>query len=285
MDVWRGLESALRWGITQAGASSAETTVRGARVHFFDLVGQGKGPPIVLLHGLASSSSAFTRLMFQLTRRFRRVLVPDLPGNGFSPVPERGPLPLEEQEELMEDFLTQVAGPRAFLVGSSLGGALSLKLAVQRPELLSALCLLAPAGNQLPPERMEALLRNLEVTDDASARLFVGRLFHQVPWVARVTASRLTQVFGTPTVRSILSEARNIALLGPEELGSLRVPTLLLWGKSERLLPYESVDFFRAHLSAQARVEVVEGWGHVPHIERPTEVAHKLEGFADSLGL
>jgi pimeloyl-ACP methyl ester carboxylesterase len=94
VDFWTGVQNALRWNLVRMGASSAETRVDGVQVHFYDLAGQGKGPPIVLLHGLASSATSYARVMFLLTRRFRRVLVPELPGSGFSPEPSAGPLRL-----------------------------------------------------------------------------------------------------------------------------------------------------------------------------------------------
>jgi pimeloyl-ACP methyl ester carboxylesterase len=54
-----------------------------------------------------------------------------------------------------------------------------------------------------------------------------------------------------------------------------------LWGKSEKLLPFESVEYFRAHLPRQAGIEIVEGFGHVPQLERPKELVRRLSVFAD----
>lgn len=68
-------------------------------------------------------------------------------------------------------------------------------------------------------------------------------------------------------------------------LGSLTVPTLVLWGGSDGLLPSESVDYFRAHLPPHARVELVSGFGHVPQVERPAEVVKRIVAWADASGL
>jgi len=61
----------------------------------------------------------------------------------------------------------------------------------------------------------------------------------------------------------------------------LALPLLLLWGRSERLLPYVGIDYFRAHLPASAQIHEVPGFGHIPQIERPFEVAQRLIRFAD----
>jgi pimeloyl-ACP methyl ester carboxylesterase len=70
-------------------------------------------------------------------------------------------------------------------------------------------------------------------------------------------------------------------------IGSSKVsaPTLVLWGESEKLLPYEAVQYFRAYLLHHARLEVVKGFGHLPQLERPAEVVERLIRFADEAQL
>jgi hypothetical protein len=59
----------------------------------------------------------------------------------------------------------------------------------------------------------------------------------------------------------------------------------MLWGASEKLLPHEQLDWYRAHLPAGARIEVVPGFGHVPQMERPRELVERLHDFAGEIGL
>ena len=63
------------------------------------------------------------------------------------------------------------------------------------------------------------------------------------------------------------------------------MPTLLIWGQSEKLLPYEGLDFFRAHLPAHAEIHEVKGFGHMPQMEHPRAFVERLETFAASRGL
>jgi pimeloyl-ACP methyl ester carboxylesterase len=95
----------------------------------------------------------------------------------------------------------------------------------------------------------------------------------------------MPKVHNTPAVRAIRAMARVEDHLSPETLARVDVPTLLLWGSSEKLLPAEMLAYYRAHLPASARIEVVEGVGHVPQMERPRDTVRRLVAFAEETGL
>jgi pimeloyl-ACP methyl ester carboxylesterase len=92
-------------------------------------------------------------------------------------------------------------------------------------------------------------------------------------------------MYGTPAVHRVFATATADDCIPPEELGTLRMPVLLLWGQSDRLLPADGIDYFRAHLPPHAQVELVQGFGHVPQVERPIQVTRRLIRFADEAGL
>jgi pimeloyl-ACP methyl ester carboxylesterase len=66
----------------------------------------------------------------------------------------------------------------------------------------------------------------------------------------------------------------------PERLLKLSMPTLLVWGKSEKLLPYEGIEYFRAHLPKHAEIQEVERFGHIPQMERPQQLVELVLAFA-----
>ena len=86
-------------------------------------------------------------------------------------------------------------------------------------------------------------------------------------------------------MRALRSHAQERNHIPPALIAELRAPTLLLWGASEKLLPREQLEWYRAHLPAGARIEVVPGFGHVPQMERPRELVARLRGFAEEVGL
>ncbi|HCF62218.1 MAG TPA: alpha/beta hydrolase, partial [Myxococcales bacterium] len=112
-----------------------------------------------------------------------------------------------------------------------------------------------------------------------------GSVFHRPPLFRLLTAYAMRERMSSPAVRRLLQDAAGSAGLSPEELESLRPPTLLLWGRSERLLPYAGVGFFKAHLPADAEVQEVKGFGHAPQLERPKELCERIGSFLERRGV
>ncbi|MGO9832013.1 MAG: alpha/beta fold hydrolase [Myxococcaceae bacterium] len=285
MDLLLTLHTVVRRALVARGVESSLREVGGHAVHFYRLTGRGTGAPVVLVHGLAGNANGFARMLLGLASHFSCVYAVDLPGNGFSPLPESGPLALDEHLEVLHAFCQQVVGAPALVVGNSLGGALALTLAVQHPEDVCALGLLAPAGARLPPERFAELMGRLEVHTARDGLAFTRRLFHRAPVMALLFAPQMAKVHNTPAVRAIRAGATVEDHLSPEELARVEVPTLLLWGGSEKLLPPEMLAYYRQHLPPSARIEVVKAVGHVPQMERPREMVRRLADFAEDAGL
>jgi pimeloyl-ACP methyl ester carboxylesterase len=283
VDLLTPANRALRRLLQARGVDSRHVTVAGHSVHRYRLSGVGSGPPVVLLHGLGSGANAFSRVMFELQKNFRSVWALDLPGNGFSAMPEGGPVPLETHVRLLLEFLGTQVGEPAFLVGNSLGGAMSMIAASEAPQAVRALGLISPAGARVAPERLASLIQVLDVQNTAQARELTHRLFHKAPLTLRIFSNQLRVLYGSRAVRGVLEEMRAAEAINhvPEDrLQKLSMPTLLVWGRSEKLLPYEGIEYFRAHLPSHAEIHEVPLFGHVPQMERPSELVRLLLAFA-----
>jgi pimeloyl-ACP methyl ester carboxylesterase len=286
VDLLGGVQKVMRQMLVARGVESKVVSVAGQSVHTYELKGQGKGPPVVLVHGLGGSANGFAGLFLKLRHRFSRVLAVDLPGHGFSAEYCGGPVCVRGQFDVLRAWCEQVVGEPAFVVGNSLGGAMCVTLASEHPAFVRALGLVAPAGAALSPERLDALLSTFDVRTPAEARALTRRLFHKPPLPVMLFATELKKFYDTPTVQALAAEARATReSLTPEALRGLKMPVLLLWGGSERLLPAETLDYYRSHLPAHAQVHVVEGFGHIPQVERPDELVSHLVRFADAAGL
>jgi pimeloyl-ACP methyl ester carboxylesterase len=125
----------------------------------------------------------------------------------------------------------------------------------------------------------------LEVHTTREAVAFTRRLFHRTPLTAFLFAPQMVKVHSAPAVRFIRARATVEEHLSPETLNRVAAPTLLLWGASEKLLPLEMLAYFRRYLPSTARIEVIEGVGHVPQMERPKEIARRLAQFAEEAGV
>lgn len=268
------------------GVRSSMVDVAGQRLHHYELKGSGKGPTVLLVHGLGGTANGFARVFFGLARRFERVLAVDLPGHGFSPEYCLGPTCVRGQYNMLVEYSRKVVGGPAFVVGNSLGGALSVQLAAEHPELVKALGLVAPAGADVGHEHFVEVLQAMDVRTAEQSRALTRRLFHRPPVMMMLLADMVRGIYSTPAVKALSEDAlATREYLKPEVLQALAMPVLCVWGESEKLLPQQSLGFFRSHLPAHARVRVVERFGHIPQIERPDELVSELVQFADAAGL
>ena len=270
----------IRRTLIATGVASEVVQVKGRELHYYRAKGTGDGPPLMLVHGLGSSANAFFRTIAPLAKRFSEVFAIDLPGNGFSPVPAGGPIPLREHVEILISFRRDVIRKPVFLVGNSLGGGMALNFAFNDPTALKALGLVSPAGAQMSDERLKGLLQSFHVTDAKEARVLAHKLFAKPPLGLLVFADELRKMVSTETVRSAVREVTPAELCSPHDVSKLSMPVLLIWGQREKLLPYEGLDFFKQHLPPHSEIHEVEHFGHMPQMEHPRHFVERVERFA-----
>ena len=116
--------------------------VDGARIHYLD---EGSGPPLVLIHGLGGQMHNFTHSLLDRLKRDHRVIILDRPGSGYSSRPQHGSATLASQARTIAHFIDALGLDRPLVVGHSLGGAIALMLALDHPDKVGGLALLAPA--------------------------------------------------------------------------------------------------------------------------------------------
>jgi len=271
------------WG-RLCGIRTYTVRLNGCQVHFYAKRGVGGGPPAVLLHGLGASGLAYFKVFSSLAQKLSAVYALDFPGFGFSPLPPEGPLSLEAMAELAQSFLAEELQQPVFLFGHSMGGALAAQVASQNPERVRALCLWAPAGARISPEAAAGLSKLFEVHTARQARALLRRLFVHTPWYAEWFAGSFVPMLDTPAVRAIGASDMQ-RCLEPSVLHRLHMPTLLVWGACERLLPPEGIGYFREHLPKGAAVLEVKGFGHMPQWESPKKCMRIWWEFAQSRGL
>ena len=267
------------------GAESWTTSLAGQRVHRYAFTGHGRGPAVLLLHGLGGSASSVAPLVPALLPLAPRVVLLELPGHGRSPDPPAGPLAAREYGAVVIACAEEMArehGGKVAIAGNSLGGALALYAAHMRPDLCAGVVGMNPAGAELSDEAMGALPRSFP-DPNAGAAEMARLLFHRTPWPFWLVARDFARHWGTPTVQRILDDARagNDRSLGIEVLTDIHVPVLILWGAEDRLLPLRSVeDFGRI---AGVRVTMLQGCGHVPQLEKPALTRRAVAEFLREL--
>lgn len=271
-------EKLARYAMNRRGLASRFVDVAGVRLHVYDGRGGGSLPPLVLLHGLGSGGAAFAGLVRHLSPHVGRIIIPELPGHGFSTRGDRAITP-ELLLEAIAGAIEVVLDEPAIVYGSSLGGGIAIKYALEHPALVRALILVSPAGAPLPDDEWQALVKTFHVRSPREARAFLERLYHRPPWFLALLAREFPHVLARPAVREILASATQAHAPSPEDLGRLTMPLLFLWGRSEKLLPASALRYFRAHLPAHAVIEEPEGFGHTPQLEVPGKLAARVLAF------
>lgn len=253
--------------------------------------GAGTGRPVVLLHGWPTWAEVWLPLARELGVHHPWV-APDLPGQGRS-----SPLPgtdrsLPAHRRAIAAFADALGFPRYAVIGNSMGGTLAIMLGLDRPGRVSQLAVLDAAGltENFPGRTARMYLPFLlpcflRAPGPGSVRsLLENAVFHDAhfaddAWVeAIVTAWK-------PRERRRGFMAVAFALRRPDasvaaELHRIGVPTLILSGREDRQFSWESAEE-ASHRVPQAQFGVIEGAGHFPMVERPTETARRILEFLD----
>jgi pimeloyl-ACP methyl ester carboxylesterase len=258
--------------------------VNGVRTRYWQ-AGQD-GPPVVLIHGLGASAEIWSANIDALAMR-HRVYVPDLPGFGRTEKPEWMDYSPGAYSRFLLDFMTALGIGRAALVGHSLGGGVSLRAILDDPGCVDRLILLSSAGigrEVSLPLRIASLPFFDRIFFKPPLPVFTRFLHRLVFDPAAITAdfARLyyEMFFQPASVRAFTGILRTIATLRGARpgilepilagLGTITAPTLILWGRQDRILPVSQALDAAGRIPG-ARLHVFERCGHMPNVEVPRE--------------
>ncbi|MDQ6840492.1 MAG: alpha/beta fold hydrolase [Actinomycetota bacterium] len=275
------------------------SSVERVRIHGHDLsyrrAGDGNGPVLLMIHGIAGSSATWEASMPLLARDFT-IIAPDMLGHGQSAKP-LGDYSLGAYASGLRDLLAVLDINRATLVGHSLGGGIAMQLAYQHPECCERMVLVDSGGlgsevswllrlMSLPGADVLAPLffpRFVREWGDAVGRLASGKGLRS----ARVSESwrSYASLVEAPNRQAFVRTLRHVIAPSGQSVSANdrlylleRVPTMIMWGDRDGIIP---VDHARAAHEAipHSRLEIIEGAGHFPHVEEPGVFASLLADF------
>ncbi len=236
--------------------------------------GPAEGTPIVLLHGFGSDHSSWHDI-WRALEKVRPVVTLDLPGHGRSPIGQTG---LADLVETVLAALQEAGIHRCHLVGHSLGGAVALGVADTQRQLVRSLGLIAPAG--LGPDIDAAFLSGfVGATQPGSMIPWLRRLFADPAMVTDGFVRATLQAQATPGrrehQRELLSRlfpdgTQALQLAG--NLQQLTMPTKVIWGAADQIIPARHARGLPAHVA----VHIAPGVGHMPQLEAPGLVSRLL---------
>ena len=257
-------------------------TVFGQSIHYFDM---GSGPVVVLLHGLGSRKEDWLPVLEPMAQKYR-LLVPDQIGFGKSDKPLLD-YTVQTYVDFLNEFLRQLKVEKASLVGESLGGWIAALYSAE----------IGGGAHLIPVEKLvlvdaaglkqDAPIPNLNPSSLQGMKVMMEAVFYDTSWVnedalRKMFTDKLAVKDGY-TVRSLLGNPAIGTERLDDRLGSIKVPTLVAWGKQDKLLPIASGERYAAGI-AGAKMVSFDKCGHVPPIEKTEEFLVAVTGFLGSGG-
>ncbi|MEM7268830.1 MAG: alpha/beta hydrolase [Pseudomonadota bacterium] len=268
-------------------ANGKITAVRGAKIHWVEM---GQGDPLVMIHGLGGNLRHFTYRLAPLLAATHRVIVIDRPGCGWSERDGETQASLPEQARIIADFLEAEGIASPTLVGHSLGGAVSLTVALNHPDRVGALALIAPDTQPIAetPEVFKGLdiasptLRGILAWTISQPlgllleRKIFGEIYAPEPvqedawWTAGYRFGRRGETF-ISTSEDLVQSRASVAEIQDRE-DELHCPIGVLYGDSDNILDPALHGGIFAEKSG-AHLEMLAGKGHMLPMTAPARCA------------
>jgi len=259
----------------------------------------GSGPVIVMIHGMAGSSTTWRFVMPTLAEHFT-IVAPDLVGHGQSAKP-RGDYSLGALASSVRDLLVELGHERATLVGQSLGGGVAMQFAYQFPERAERLVLVSSGGLG---EDVALLLRLLTlpgaeyvlpVTCQRWAHDAGATVFGWLRGIGLRPGAHLEEMWESygsladaPTRAAFLQTLRSVVDVAGQRVSATdrlhlagELPTLVVWGDRDNIIPVQQAYETQTAIPG-SRLEIFRGVGHFPHCEDPERFCDVLLDFMHS---
>ncbi len=242
----------------------------GLQLHYHDV---GEGTPIVFVHGSgpgASGYSNFKQNYFHFAEAGYRCIVPDLVGFGYSSKPEGRDYELDFFVSTLKELLDHLEIQKCVLVGNSLGGAVSIKMALDHPDLVEKLIMMAPGGIESKEAYFKMPGIQRMVTEFVGGTLDqegLGALLSMLVFDPRhVTPCLIEERFGVlQTQPADVLSRMSVPDMG-ERLGELICPILGFWGTEDQFCPATGAQKFLKQCKKTRFIEVTE-CGHWVMVE------------------
>ena len=260
---------------------------RGAELHYTD---QGRGTPVLMVHGYGGSYRNWQKLNDSLKDQYRVIRV-DLPGFGLSDLPGAK----EEKIDFLKlysDYFTFILDTlhvdSIYMIGNSMGGMMAWNAALQHPDKVKKLVLIGSAGYELEKvaQGVSKLMNvpgmglvyskgmPLSMSEGGARRVYADT--SKINHTEVANNNKLWNREGNLEAAYRLMQSHQFP--DSSRIKDITIPTLILWGKNDRIVPVEHAYKFQRDIRGSQLV-IIDTCGHVPMIERPAETASEIRKF------
>ncbi|MER9581382.1 alpha/beta fold hydrolase [Mesorhizobium sp. M0276] len=277
--------------------------IDGNRIHYVD---QGEGRPIVFVHGLGAQLHHFRYTLFGRFGPGYRLIALDRPGSGYSGRASGATGRLPEQAEIVRRFIEALGLERPLVVGHSLGGAVALTLAVEHPEAISGIALLAPlthleagmrekSGLLYIPSRLRRWIMAYTMAIPTSLRyarptmefIFAPQVFSADYMVDAGGWLGLRPAHFYATSSDVVAVEQDLGRI-ERRYGEIVMPTGILFGTADRVIDIRTHGEPLRSTIERLDFESIDGVGHMPQFVEPDRVIAFIKrlatrAFSDSI--
>lgn len=264
---------------------------QGIKINYYEA---GQGQPLILLHGFGANAYTW-RLLGPNLAEENKVFTIDLKGHGFSDKPQDGKYAVSDQADMLAAFIKDRHLQGVVLVGNSMGGAIALmtyfKMREETPAAVKGLVLIDSAGY---PQKMPffiSMARHPWLSALGSKLLSPRFVTHMVLYKCYYNRDKITEemidtyaYYGSlpGASEAVRQTAVQIVPANMEAMiaqyKTVRVPTLIIWGKEDQVVPLEVGRNFQRDIP-DAELVILPRCGHIPQEEEPLETRRLIQDF------
>lgn len=252
---------------------------------------KGKGKQnLILIHGFAGSSNNWTEIIPYLVDDFK-IYVIDLPGFGNSDKPLDIKFNVSTYADYLLKFIDKLKIEKPILCGNSLGGAISAKAYLKDKSKIDKLILIDPAGHESNLVSLMPVVKDIDpkvvvksvkkfINDDFYVRASMKMVFHRQDLIDKLFPKYADQLRKDGVVEFVINLTRSMddLTIQEEELQKIEIPTLIIWGEHDKVLPVENADYFKKNIK-DSQLVIIKDAGHLPQEERPEIVVDEIKKF------